>query len=154
MKEKEKGGFVLKQRVFAAAGFPNCDLMAIWPFHFTFSPDRLISLFHANPSFSSFLGPYNYRLAPFSQSFSYIIAFRHIAASAAALLSGPRKYHPPPQLHDHRPRPPSQLNTLAQKIGKSTRRPGASSKARVYADVNVVRPKDYWDYESLTVQWG
>ncbi|CAM8907874.1 unnamed protein product [Rhodiola kirilowii] len=30
----------------------------------------------------------------------------------------------------------------------------AMSKARVYADVNVVRPKEYWDYESLTVQWG
>ena len=24
----------------------------------------------------------------------------------------------------------------------------------VYADVNVDRPKDYWDYESLTVNWG
>ncbi|KAG6525823.1 hypothetical protein ZIOFF_015794 [Zingiber officinale] len=30
----------------------------------------------------------------------------------------------------------------------------AMSKARVYADVNVQRPKEYWDYESLTVQWG
>ena len=28
------------------------------------------------------------------------------------------------------------------------------SKARVYADVNVHRPREYWDYESLTVQWG
>ncbi|OAY67755.1 Casein kinase II subunit alpha [Ananas comosus] len=28
------------------------------------------------------------------------------------------------------------------------------SKARVYADVNVQRSKEYWDYESLTVQWG
>eukprot|EP01018_Ginkgo_biloba_P006121 Gb_38540 [translate_table: standard] len=28
------------------------------------------------------------------------------------------------------------------------------SKARVYADVNVLRPKEYWDYESLVVQWG
>ncbi|XP_028555123.1 casein kinase II subunit alpha-2-like [Dendrobium catenatum] len=28
------------------------------------------------------------------------------------------------------------------------------SKARVYADVNVIHPKEYWDYESLTVQWG
>ncbi|KDO81554.1 hypothetical protein CISIN_1g040656mg [Citrus sinensis] len=28
------------------------------------------------------------------------------------------------------------------------------SRARVYADVNVHRPRDYWDYESLTVQWG
>ncbi|MFQ6636584.1 hypothetical protein Gotur_013503 [Gossypium turneri] len=28
------------------------------------------------------------------------------------------------------------------------------SKSRVYSDVNVPRPKEYWDYESLTVQWG
>lgn len=25
---------------------------------------------------------------------------------------------------------------------------------RVYADVNVHRPRDYWDYEALTVTWG
>ncbi|XP_010907397.3 casein kinase II subunit alpha isoform X1 [Elaeis guineensis] len=46
------------------------------------------------------------------------------------------------------------LETLAHKIGKSIRRPGAASKARAYADVNVHRPGEYWDYESLTVQWG
>ncbi|KAI0525084.1 hypothetical protein KFK09_004474 [Dendrobium nobile] len=28
------------------------------------------------------------------------------------------------------------------------------SKARVYADINVLRQKDYWDYESFIVQWG
>nr|XP_028962677.1 casein kinase II subunit alpha-2-like isoform X1 [Malus domestica]XP_028962678.1 casein kinase II subunit alpha-2-like isoform X1 [Malus domestica] len=28
------------------------------------------------------------------------------------------------------------------------------SRARVYADVNVQRPRDYWDYESVTLQWG
>lgn len=28
------------------------------------------------------------------------------------------------------------------------------SQARVYADVNVHRPKEYWDYESLQVNWG
>merc|ERR1719478_580127 len=28
------------------------------------------------------------------------------------------------------------------------------SRARVYADVNVQRPKEYWDYEALSVQWG
>lgn len=27
------------------------------------------------------------------------------------------------------------------------------SKARVYTDVNVLRPREYWDYEALTVQW-
>ncbi|KAF3647847.1 Casein kinase II subunit alpha, chloroplastic [Capsicum annuum] len=30
----------------------------------------------------------------------------------------------------------------------------AMSKARVYTDINVLRPREYWDYESLTVQWG
>lgn len=28
------------------------------------------------------------------------------------------------------------------------------SRARVYADVNVNRPREYWDYENLTVKWG
>lgn len=37
-------------------------------------------------------------------------------------------------------------------ISGSNRR--VMSKARVYTDVNVLRPKEYWDYESLTVQWG
>ncbi|CAH8677564.1 unnamed protein product [Schistosoma rodhaini] len=29
-----------------------------------------------------------------------------------------------------------------------------SSKARVYADVNLNRPREYWDYESYEVKWG
>ncbi|KAL6888123.1 hypothetical protein ACP4OV_009149 [Aristida adscensionis] len=28
------------------------------------------------------------------------------------------------------------------------------SKASVYADVKVLRPKEHWDYEALTVRWG
>lgn len=28
------------------------------------------------------------------------------------------------------------------------------SRAKVYADVNVHKPREYWDYESLTVHWG
>ena len=28
------------------------------------------------------------------------------------------------------------------------------SRATVYADVNEVRPREYWDYESLVVNWG
>ncbi|KAL0706865.1 hypothetical protein Bca4012_073291 [Brassica carinata] len=32
--------------------------------------------------------------------------------------------------------------------------PTAMLKARVYTDVNVIRPKEYWDYESLNVEWG
>ena len=30
----------------------------------------------------------------------------------------------------------------------------AASRARVYADVNLHRPRDYWDYESHSVEWG
>jgi len=30
----------------------------------------------------------------------------------------------------------------------------SKSVARVYSDINVQRPREYWDYESLTVQWG
>ncbi len=28
------------------------------------------------------------------------------------------------------------------------------SLAKVYADVNTHRPRDYWDYESHVVEWG
>ncbi|KAF3324004.1 Casein kinase II subunit alpha [Carex littledalei] len=59
---------------------------------------------------------------------------------------------------DSRTQNRSALATLAepmsQRIGKAMRQPGAASKARVYADVNVVRPAEYWDYESLSVNWG
>jgi casein kinase II subunit alpha len=43
---------------------------------------------------------------------------------------------------------------LAQRIGKAVRRAGAASASRVYCDVNVAAPRDYWDYEALTVAWG
>ncbi|KAM1048254.1 hypothetical protein ACFX13_028091 [Malus domestica] len=73
---------------------------------------------------------------------------RCIASSATPLPHRHTTFHHPPRpLHPYH-------ETLAQKICKSIRRPGAASKARTYADVNVIRPKDYWDYESLTVQWG
>ncbi len=29
-----------------------------------------------------------------------------------------------------------------------------SSISRVYADVNVDNPKEYWDYENLSIEWG
>jgi len=44
---------------------------------------------------------------------------------------------------------------MASKYSKSFRsHEGTSSVARVYSDVNVVRPKDYSDYEALQVAWG
>ena len=45
--------------------------------------------------------------------------------------------------------------SAASKIGKAVRsQSGMMSRARVYADVNVTRPKEYWDYETLSIQWG
>ena len=26
--------------------------------------------------------------------------------------------------------------------------------AKVYADVNSQKPREYWDYESLAIEWG
>ncbi len=31
---------------------------------------------------------------------------------------------------------------------------GKMSLAKVYANVNTQRPKEYWDYESLAITWG
>nr|CAD1837777.1 unnamed protein product [Ananas comosus var. bracteatus] len=46
---------------------------------------------------------------------------------------------------------PNRSVEIRNPIGAKTR---AMSKARVYTDVNVLCPKEYWDYESLIVQWG
>ena len=96
--------------------------------------------------FSTFLPSLLHPSSPLSLPYSSPIFSRRFAA---------RTSHPSPKSPEFRRiRPSSLAETLAQRIGKSIRRPGAASKARVYADVNVVRPKEYWDYESLTVQWG
>ena len=41
-----------------------------------------------------------------------------------------------------------------QKQTPPTNRMPLASRARVYADVNSHRPRDYWDYESHVVEWG
>eukprot|EP00193_Tetraselmis_chui_P005081 CAMPEP_0177762872 /NCGR_PEP_ID=MMETSP0491_2-20121128/6572_1 /TAXON_ID=63592 /ORGANISM="Tetraselmis chuii, Strain PLY429" /LENGTH=362 /DNA_ID=CAMNT_0019278947 /DNA_START=309 /DNA_END=1397 /DNA_ORIENTATION=- len=44
---------------------------------------------------------------------------------------------------------------MAQRFAKASRSKDAMiSRSRVYADVNVNQPRDYWDYEALNVQWG
>ncbi|KAI3768280.1 hypothetical protein L2E82_18831 [Cichorium intybus] len=110
---------------------------------------------------------------PFPHSLSYSSV---VFASAGIRVAGVRPQHPHFQKHkksryshqetlvqppisslspSHSLQPTSHLQEkLAQKIGKASRHPGAPSRARVYTDVNIVRPKEYWDYESLTVQWG
>lgn len=40
------------------------------------------------------------------------------------------------------------------RFSRARRGVDSMSRARVYEDVNVKRPKEYWDYETLTVTWG
>ncbi|ESQ46226.1 hypothetical protein EUTSA_v10000167mg [Eutrema salsugineum] len=89
-------------------------------------------------------------------SLSSLRDLRRFASSASLYRQHLRQQQQQQQQQQHQSRVKGldKSETLAQKIGKSIRRAGAPSKARVYADVNVVRPKDYWDYESLAVQWG
>ena len=47
------------------------------------------------------------------------------------------------------------LVQMAQRFSKAIRdSDGMMSTARVYAEVNVNRPKEYWDYENLAIDWG
>ena len=65
----------------------------------------------------------------------------------------------------HEPRQPRQAQAAvrvapamssAQRFSKALRTKDAMSlsTSRVYADVNTQRPKDYWDYENMNIQWG
>ncbi|WIA40526.1 hypothetical protein OEZ86_013874 [Tetradesmus obliquus] len=40
------------------------------------------------------------------------------------------------------------------RYSKACRSPSCPSISRVYADINDKRPPEYWDYESLNIQWG
>ena len=49
----------------------------------------------------------------------------------------------------------SRISILSQRLGRFASQEMASgSKARVYADVNFHRPREYWDYEAHVIEWG
>lgn len=113
--------------------------------------DNLFSLFSISSSSSSSSSSPAKRNLLFS---SLRDNLRRFASSASLYRQHLRQQQQQQQQQQSRVKSLDKSETLAQKIGKSIRRAGAPSKARVYSDVNVVRPKDYWDYESLAVQWG
>ncbi|XP_075653886.1 casein kinase II subunit alpha-2 [Castanea sativa] len=87
-----------------------------------------------------------------------LLAFR-VPVAHPPIPRTPHSHHPLPHTHSHsHSHSHSHIIILTSnttklvEISGSNRRP--MSKARVYADINVVRPKEYWDYESLAVQWG
>ena len=128
--------------------------MAIRPLHFTIYRNNNNNSFYSNSATNTSL-----IFSLFSSSSSSTKSISRRRGPTVSLPPPPPPHIASPSLFLRRIASPQhhrlkQSDTLAQKIGKSIRRPGAPSKARVYPDVNVVRPKDYWDYESLTVQWG
>lgn len=42
----------------------------------------------------------------------------------------------------------------APSASTTSRRRGPPSVSRVYADVNLHKPREYWDYENLSINWG
>ena len=34
------------------------------------------------------------------------------------------------------------------------KRDRVKSMSKIYRDVNEVKPRDYWDYEALKIEWG
>lgn len=46
---------------------------------------------------------------------------------------------------------------ISKALGMTSRKPRkrrVASSSRVYRDVNVSKPKEYWDYEALDIQWS
>eukprot|EP00793_Prasinoderma_coloniale_P002804 PRCOL_00002286-RA len=76
-----------------------------------------------------------------------------VRASATAAAPLPLPLPPRPRAPAAAPRE-RRAAAAMQRIGKAIRRDVVQSRARVFADVNVTRPKEYWDYESVTVTWG
>lgn len=101
------------------------------------------------------------RLLPLSPSSSAAAAAATPHRLLLCLLStaAPRHSHG----HHHRRRhSPAAYAAAAEEsprpmppIGRATRHPaGATPIARFYADANSQRPKEYWDYEALDIEWG
>ncbi|MBA0608369.1 hypothetical protein Godav_020600 [Gossypium davidsonii] len=121
--------------------------MAIRPLNF-----RTIPLHHHSPrlSLSLLFSP-----SPISSSLASTLSFLRGIASKTSYSAVSQQQQQQQKLRKELLlKELKETETLAQKIGKAIRHPGFPSKSRVYADVNVIRPKEYWDYESLIVQWG
>jgi hypothetical protein len=69
-------------------------------------------------------------------------ALLRTTSSTAAAASPPHRPPPPPPP----PRPDDNATPLPP--------PNMQSRARVYADVNTHKPRSWWDYEALNVEWG
>ena len=102
-------------------------------------------------------GPVN-RLVRFFGSTPLKRGARRLAVNQPLVPATPPVPRDPSEAAHHYVRDPNLVNTGAspwdvflfvQQVWSNK-----MSRARVYADVNVKRPREYWDYESLIVNWG
>jgi len=70
-------------------------------------------------------------------------SLRSASLSVAAAASGKPPPPPQPSSSSDTPPPPPPPDP-----------PAMQSRARVYADVNTHKPRSWWDYEALNVDWG
>ena len=91
--------------------------------------------------------------------------WRHISSSSSSSSSSYRSYH-----GGHHPLLPALSSPVpgalrldarsasstqfVEESAMSTLAPRWITSSRVYADANVLRPREYWDYESLVLRWG
>ena len=74
-------------------------------------------------------------------AFARRTSYRSVSSiSPPAALPPTNKTHPPPP-----PPPEAEPPALPSTM---------QSRARVYADVNTHKPRSWWDYEALNVEWG
>jgi len=43
---------------------------------------------------------------------------------------------------------------MAQRFSKAVRKSGKRSEARLFADVNLHKPREYWDYDAFQIDWN
>lgn len=102
-----------------------------------------------------------YVVKPFQLTSARFISFASaIRASTRSRACRPERGRPVSalwqKLQDF-PLPPKVPNSerMAQRFQKAKRSPqGQTSTSSVYPDANLTQPKDYWEYESLSVSWG
>jgi len=44
--------------------------------------------------------------------------------------------------------------SMAQRFSKAVRKSGKRSEARLFADVNLHKPREYWDYDGFQIDWS
>lgn len=79
------------------------------------------------------------------KAFFFLLYFSSFSLESPFFFSSPNKFLKNTQIF---------FFASSPTISRILRFVSRMSRARVYADVNVHRPREYWDYDNLTINWG